>query len=101
MPPPPGERIAMSEQITSRQRNVQREKIDAAIKLLEAAALETYTATPSEIAQTVDVAIETITKVSEFLKTRPGNLADVNYNYVCGCDSPTATMCMRHGLGAK
>lgn len=41
----------------------------------------------------------------ELLEFMPGNInsdlpppgEEVNYNYVCGCDSSTSSFCMRHG----
>lgn len=63
--------ISYKLEITTQQRKAQRTKIDAAVELLEEAALETYTCTPGEIAQTVDAALEIIAGVNEFLKSRP------------------------------
>lgn len=82
------------QQITIRQREIQREKIESAIKLLELAVLETFLAnTPAEIAESLTPALEIITEVNEFLISQP----KVNYNYICGCDSPTSSFCMRCG----
>lgn len=60
-------------ELTTRQRSVQEQKLRSAMGLLEIAAVETRTAMPDEIAQTVDVALEIITKVNNFLKSRGGD----------------------------
>jgi hypothetical protein len=58
------------QEITSRQRYVQAEKLLKAIALLKIAVAEMKAATPDEISQTVDVTLEIITKVNVFLKSR-------------------------------
>ena len=52
--------------ITSRQRYVQAEKLLKAMALLKVAVAETNTATPNEISQTVDIALEIVSAISAF-----------------------------------
>lgn len=58
------------EPMTSRQRYVQADKLQKAAALLKIAIAETKTATPDEISQTVDVVLEIIINVNDFLKSR-------------------------------
>lgn len=56
--------------ITDRQRASQALSMKSAKSILDVAILEMETATPDEIAQTLDVVLENLAKVKTFLATR-------------------------------
>lgn len=60
----------MEQKITARQREAQASKLFDAKQLLKIAIAECNTATPDEISQTIDVVLEILTGVNQFLKSR-------------------------------
>jgi hypothetical protein len=56
--------------ITEQQRSVQEQEINKAISLLSIAGVEIRTGTSYEVSQTIDIALEILNKVNDFLKSR-------------------------------
>lgn len=58
--------------ITDRQWKAQEKRLTVALEILKLAIEETGTATPDETSQTIDVVLEIVNGVNNFLKTREG-----------------------------